>query len=571
MLEQIRIKDLAIIDDLTVEFGKGLNILTGETGAGKSIIIGALNLILGERASTDDIRSGCDNAEVEALFSVDSPNVKKILDTLEIPIENNEIIIRRIINSSSKGKILVNNILVPLSSLKEIGDNLVDIHGQHQHQSLLSQENHIDVLDAFSPDPQLLKGYAELYYEYTDLKQKYNKIIRDDREVEKKKSILEYQINEIVAAKLKEGEDEELQIERERLLHAEKLRSFSSEAYGLLEEEGSGELAILKRLSAVKKNLDDIADIDSSASTSAQEIDGLIYQLQDISTFLDNYSQSVQVNPHRLEEVQQRVDLINSLKKKYGGTIEEILDECKKFKEEYKQLEHQDEEINQLEALLKEKKIILSERAIKLSDNRRKIAEKLEKAIIDQLKQLNMPDVNFKVDITHLKSNEESGIKYKDEYIQFNEKGIDNIEFLISPNIGESLKPLKKIASGGELSRIMLALKTIIAAKDKIPVLVFDEIDVGISGATGDKVGNKLKDLGQYHQIICITHLAQIAAKADLHYAVSKSTVLGRTLTKVTNLDFDQRVSEIARLIEGDPNSQTGRQYARKIIESKAK
>lgn len=570
MLEQIRIQNLAIIDDLTIEFGKGLTILTGETGAGKSIIIGALNLILGERASTDDIRSGYSSAEVEALFSIN--NNKPLLDLLkqsEIPLEGSELILRRIITASGKGKIYGNNILIPLSTLKDIGNYLVDIHGQHQHQSLLSQQTHIDVLDDYAAHTKLMNTFTQLYNSYLHLKQKYNSLLTDDREIERMKSILEFQINEIEMSKLVEGEDVQIAAERERLLNAEKLIQNASYAYNLLYEGNGLEASILKHLSTVHSAISDIEKIDNSIKQTNNDLENAIYQIQEVAKALLQYKESITAEPHRLEEVQQRLDLIKSLKKKYGGTITEILVTCERLKKELGCLQKRDEDIAETDKQLTIVKEQLAAAAKQLSDSRIEFAKKFEQAIISELQQLNMPNVNFKVKIGHSEAKEGEGIFIEEKWLELNEKGIDIIEFLISPNIGEELKPLQKIASGGELSRIMLALKTIMASKDKIPVLVFDEIDVGISGATGDKVGEKLSQLGKSHQVICITHLPQIAAKADFHFAVTKQSEAQRTLTSVKTLSMEERVVEISRLIEGETKSPIGLEYAKKLLEAK--
>ena len=562
MLRELHIKNLAIIDDASANFEKGLNVLTGETGAGKSIIIDALCLALGERASTEVIRSGEKEAVVEAFFDIPpkllNSSSRRFLQDLGINIEDG-IILKRILSAQGKNRAYINDSMVNVQTLSEISKGIIDVHGQYEYQSLLSPDNQLDMLDAYGGLLIERQEFTIIYETQTSLKQQIAELMQKEKERAQRLDILRYQVNEIETADLKIGEEEELSEEVKILSSASLLTELANQAY---ESLYSSDSACLTNLSKILNSLKEISNIDVRAADAVKSAEEAIPLLEETAYFLRDYKDSLNFNPERLEEIQTRLELIKGLKKKYGGNIQGVLDYREKGLRELDELQHSEEKLETLNAELKKLKNILTEKAQYLSKQRKAVAKKIEQQVVSELSSLSMPDTRFSIQIT-----QEAGDDTADGF-KANSKGIDKIEYLISPNIGEELKPLSKIASGGELSRVMLALKGILAKGDKIPVLIFDEIDAGIGGRAAETVGQKLKSLSASHQIICITHLPQIASYADTHLKIEKKIKAKRTTVEVRKIEKDERTVEIARMLSGD-SSEVSIKHAKEMIKSK--
>lgn len=555
MLIQLNIKDFAIIDSLQVSFGKGLNILTGETGAGKSIIVDAVKLILGDRASQDDIRSSKDEAVVEAMFDAASLDIAGILESAGLPNEEN-LIIKRVINRSGKNRIFINSSMANLSALEDIGSRIIDIYGQHDHQSLTKYEEHIDILDSFAGLMALRGDVAKAYREFSSIKSELDNLTTDSQRLLEKQDFLSFQSKEIGEAALKTGEDEELKKEKEKLANAEKLFEAANSGYdSLYASSGS----MLERLAQILNKLKDASKFDEELKPVIENMESAVCQIEDAATSLRDYTQGISFEPQRLEEADNRLDLINKLKKKYGATIEAILKKKEEVDRELDNIIHHDERIAELKEAVEKVKENALKLSKKLSEKRIDSAKLLKKKIEEELSDLNMKKTIFEV---HIEKNKD----INGDFI-LGEKGIDRVEFFISPNIGEEPKPLSKIASGGELSRIMLAIKRI-TATGKIPVLIFDEVDSGIGGGTAEVVGKKLKEVSKNHQVLCITHLPQIAAYADAHYSVTKEVRGGRTVAGIKELKADERISELSRMLGGVKITSKAKEHAIEMLEN---
>ena len=564
MLRELHIKNLAIIDDASANFEKGLNVLTGETGAGKSIIIDALCLALGERASTEVIRSGEKEAVVEAFFDIPpkllNSSSRRFLQDLGINIENG-IILKRILSAQGKNRAYINDSMVNVQTLSEISKGIIDVHGQYEYQSLLSPDNQLDMLDAYGGLLIERQEFTAIYETQTSLKQQIAELMQKEKERAQRLDILGFQVNEIETADLKTGEEKELSEEVKILSSASLLTELANQAY---ESLYSSDSACLTNLSKILDSLKEISNIDIRAADAVKSAEEAIPLLEETAYFLRDYKDSLNFNPERLEEIQTRLELIKGLKKKYGGSIQEVLDYREKGLRELDELQHSEEKLETLNAELKKLKNILTEKAQHLSKQRKAVAKKIEQQVISELSSLSMPDTRFSIQIT-----QEAGDDTADDF-KANSKGIDKVEYLISPNIGEELKPLSKIASGGELSRVMLALKGILAKGDKIPVLIFDEIDAGIGGRAAETVGQKLKSLSASHQIICITHLPQIASYADTHLKIEKKIKAKRTTVEVRKIEKDERTVEIARMLSGD-SSEVSIKHAKEMLKLKGR
>jgi DNA repair protein RecN (Recombination protein N) len=574
MLVSLRIQDLAIIDELDIEFSPGLNILTGETGAGKSIILGALELILGARGSPEDIRSHCDRARVEAVFDIRAvPRVRHWLQSHGIQgDDDDDLLIARELSRLGKGRHFIMGSLAPLASVRELGDLLVDIHGQHQHQSLLAVENHLDALDRFARTDAIQSQVAALWSQWQELGRCLDALSRDEREIERRKDTLAFQVREIEAAQLVAGEDVPLEQERQRLAHAEALVQTASHATDLLSEGETTETTILALLARLEDDLAEIARFDPTMAALADEVRDERFRLEDIAARLSQYRASLDADPRRLEMIDDRLDLIRRMKRKYGAEIEDILALGEENRRELDRLEHRDDELARIQSERIETARALGEACEELSRAREAASRALEEALVGVLADLNMPDARFAVAIERKPAEPDEGAPIGGRCFRVGPTGVDQVEFLISPNPGEDLKPLRKIASGGELSRIMLALKSLLAGNDQIATLVFDEIDVGIGGATAEHVGEKMAELSRSHQIVCITHLPQIAARAEAHFAVEKSIVAGRAVTNVRRLTAGERPVELARMLDGAQVTDLGRRHAAQMIkQAKAK
>lgn len=563
MLQQLEICNIALIDRVSIELGRGLNILTGETGAGKSIIIDSINAILGNRLSRELIRTGREKASVQAVFITENEQVDEFLTALGIECEEDgTLVVSREFSMSGKNICRINGTIVTVSILKDLGELLIDVHGQHDNQSLLRVEAHIELLDSFAGEELYLlkKEYRKLLEAQKTLKVKLKSFSGDRKDRERKIDLLKYQIDEIKKAKLKQGEEDELNRQRIILSNSEKILSALARAYGCITSDDDTVVSALDITGAALAELNTVARIDEKYLELSKRLEDLAYQLEDIAEDIRKERDVVEYNPDLLEAIEERLDLIYRLKKKYGNSIGEILsygaDMEKELEEIYKSEEIVEEILKQLEHLNDE----MYKLTKKIHLLRKNAAVVLESRISRELEELEMKRAQFKVDIKFDDIKDENGER------KFTSGGLDKVEFLISPNAGEPLKPLAKIASGGEMSRIMLAIKTILADIDQAPTLIFDEIDTGISGRAAQKVGEKLAFISTGHQVICITHLAQIACMADHHYLIEKITEEGTTFTNVNKMAEKEIKNEIARILGGTNISGITLKHAEEMI-----
>ena len=553
MLQELRIKNFAIIDELELSFLRGFNVITGETGAGKSIILSAVHLLLGDKATDELIRSSEEEASVEALFDVSGH--KKVMEKIKEkhPKAQNEgeeaFVIRRVLSRSGRGKVFVNANLATLGMLSEIGEELLSIYGQHEHQTLQRVETHMDILDEFGELAEVRDDVRSHFEKLTSLSQEIGRIRNEkDRRI-KERDLMAFQSKEIEASKIQAGEEEAWREERRILVHAEKLMGFAN----LSEEAIYGEEdSALGRIQTILRKGQEMGSIDPSLSPLLKNLESIRIQLEEAALALRDYSRKVEINPARLEEVENRLEEIDRLKKKYGPTAEDILLFKKRIDEALQSFTSDEERLSQLEVELEPLRKEIVALAERLSKERKRTGVELKKSIEKELGSLGMKKTTFEVRI---------------DAVSLSSKGIDRVEFLISPNIGEEVKPLAKIASGGELSRIMLAMKRILARVGGRQVLIFDEVDSGIGGAIAEVVGRKLRDLSQQHQVICVTHLPQIACFADSHHSVRKEVKGGRTVTLVDHLEKESVVDEIARMLGGVKITDKTRAHAREMIE----
>jgi DNA repair protein RecN (Recombination protein N) len=545
MLKELRIKNLAIIDDLKVRFREGLNVLTGETGAGKSIIVDSLGLALGSRAQSDLVRSGEKEAVVQAYFEIQGGH-----EIPDIGIDlSDELIIRRSVSSSGKSRAYINDTMVSLQSLAEVGRSLVDIHGQHEHQSLLSIDKHRDFLDAFGKLQEEREKVESLYREAGTLKREVDDLQKKVKERAHRLDLLKFQIQEIDATSLRIGEKEELVEKKAILSNLSRLKELSETAYILIYgAEGS----CTEKLSSILSKVREISSVDPSISDVMNMLESAQPLIEDAAVSLRGYKDKYDIEPEELTEIEDRLELIRKLEKKYGEGIENIMRYRDEAERELTGLEIADERLEHLEADLKLKEELLFHSASSLSEKRKKTAKRIEGLVKDELKELAFSNADFLIAIS-----QEALSLY----------GLDRVEFLFSANPGEPPKPLAKIASGGELSRVMLALKGILADFDRIPVLIFDEVDAGIGGKTAESVGKKLKALSNKHQVLCTTHLPQIASRGDFHLKTEKGQRDERVYVAVKELSGKERMSEIARMLSGKITD-VSLKHAKELIES---
>ena len=522
MISTLHIKNIGIIDEIMIDFSKGFNILTGETGAGKTLIIGALGIVAGGRFSKEMIRKGENHSFVEV--SIYLPNHPKAVD--------GNIIISREIFENGRNTCKINGRLVTVNELKEFMNNIINIHGQNDNQNLLNKENHIKYLDKFLGKEFLSKKneYTELYNKYVDINRKLKENYGDEKEKQRKLDLLNYQVNEIKNASLKINEDEELEEQRNLIINAEKISKSLNEADMQINENALNSISI-----AIKK-LEKIEDINIKYQKTLSSLKSNYYDLQEIAIDLNHYNSDTSFEEKERDEIENRIDEINDLKRKYGNTIEEILNYKNEVEEEIDKIENLEEKNKELKTELTKVTVELEKRTIELHETRQKYGIELETKINSDLADLEMPNAKFKVNI---------------ENTNFNKDGTDEIEFLITTNKGEDFKPLIKTASGGEMSRIMLAIKTVLSDVDEVPILIFDEIDTGISGKAGNAVGEKLKTISKNHQVIIVTHLASIAAKGDSNYYIYKEVEVDNTKTRIKNLNEQEVIEEIARIASG--------------------
>lgn len=572
MLRLLNIVNFAVIDRLQVEFRPGLNVLSGETGSGKSIIIDALGLLLGERASSDFIRTGEDRALVEGVFDVEG-NLP-LLDSLAesgIDVSEQEILIRRELVANGRGRIFINNQVGNTGLLKTIQPHLIDIHGQGDQQSLLSPDVHLNLFDSFVGASKNRLRVSQAY----DYLQKTAKELEQIRQSESERlqalDMIAFQISEIEQANIVGNEDAELEAERSLLANAEKLAELSGDAYKNIYDD---ERSILSMLAVVQKRLNDLVEVDNRFSPYLEQMDTVKHTLNDMAFYLGEYHGSIQASPQRLSEVEDRLVELNKLKRKYGGSLEAALETCAKLVERREQLLNSDEQSQLLESQLRQAIEEYEKESSALSKLRRKSAEKFDNAVNQELMDVSLGNAQFSAQFDEKRNNPlaqklQSLIGWSNENA-FHRTGREDMEFYFTANPGEEMRPLSGVASGGELSRLMLVLKTITSPSLFPKTLIFDEIDVGIGGRVADAVGMRLKRLAKTNQVLCVTHQLQIARHADAHFMVSKDVVGGRTTTQVVELDERGRIEELARMIGGSEVTASARKHAKELIKSLA-
>jgi DNA repair protein RecN (Recombination protein N) len=568
MLAELTITNFAIIERIDIRFDPGLNVFTGETGAGKSIIIDAVSFLLGGRADTSIVRADTELCTIEGIFYL-SPGEQAAIDPLLEPdsLQNedpNVLILAREIRLSGHNVCRVNGRAVRLSGLEAIGQHLIDIHGQSEHLSLLQERTHLDFLDRYGGLGATRAAYAEQVRALRAVRRELDDLLRNERELNRRADLLRYQIDEIAAAQLQPGEEEELAQERNRLANAERLAELSNEALTLLSEEGDDQSTAIDLLGQAVRTLASLARVDPSTESYHQRVEQIEYELNDVIVSLRDYQGEIEFNPSRLNRVEERIALIRRLQHKYGDRIEEILAFETRAVKELDRIEHSEERIAELraqeQALLRD----IGRQGSALSAQRRMAAARLSAAVEAELAELRMEGAHFEVDLCWREASDGATVESPPEgtgvapgRYDFDEKGLDQVVFLLSANVGEDLKPMVKVASGGETSRLMLALKTALAQADQIPTLIFDEIDQGIGGRVGGVVGHKLWGLSrardeQVRQVFCVTHLPQLASYADSHLRVRKTVTQGRTRTVVDLLDQSERIQELAQMLGGE-------------------
>jgi DNA repair protein RecN (Recombination protein N) len=562
MLQQLTISNFAIIDHLEIQFKPCLNILSGETGAGKSVIINAVNLILGGRALTDLIRTGCDEARVEALFSLhENPSLGSLLSDLGCPFDG-ELLVKRTISHEGRNKVTLNGSMATLQMLSRLGPMLLSISGQHEHQRLLRPENHLYLLDDFGDLVRERLKFNEAFSDHQALKAKRAPLEGHIRFGEEKRELTKFQIGEIQSANIREGEDLLLEEERRRLLHAEEQKEILTGAYEWLYEKDN---AILSALSQCIKRIEKGSEVDRRFLPIVKALDSARIEIEEAALELRALQDRITVEPGRLEEAEERLEVLNHLKRKYGPSLTDVMNFLEDLNALSDDLERKKKELEELDTELEAMAKKMLSMATTLSRRRKEAAKELEKSAKAEMELLGMPGTQFEVRFEPRKEMTPDN-ESPDPAAEFKTDGFDRVEFMLSPNPGEELRPLARIASGGELSRLMLALKTILARNASVETIVFDEIDSGIGGATAEVVGEKLQALAQYHQILCITHLPQIACKGSTHFRVEKRVVDGRTQTLISELDQQGRIREIARLMGGKVISEQAMAHAREIL-----
>ena len=563
MLSALAIKNFAIIEDIRIEFGPGLSVLTGETGAGKSIIIEAVNLLLGSRASADLVRTGRDSAELEASFDIDADShAARVMEEQGMDMEDG-LIIRRVISSSGKSRVYINSRQSTLDLLKRVTLNLAGISSQHAHQGLLKEENHLDILDEFAGTQELRQEVARLYGKIVPLKKEIETLKTRKETAEKEQELLRFQVEEIEEANIRPGEDEELAQKREQLQNSGKIfETVNGAVHEIYDREG----ALLERIASLSDRFRQYSGGDARLEEMGERLDGISFELQDLISDLRNYTDTIDLDPESLEMVDQRLDLISRLKRKYGGSLESLFDQYHTMSGDLKDSLGLGKKIKVLEKELKENETWIRQKAKALSMRRQKEGINLARLAQNELGALEMGRARFEVSFSTVPPGKPADISTQNNE-RITATGMDRVGFLLSPNPGETAKPLAKIASGGELSRIVLALKAVLSKGQSLETLVFDEVDTGIGGATSDKVGLKLRELGNLHQVICITHLAQIARYGIRQYRIFKDVVEGRTATSIVPLAAEQeRVEEIARMIGGADITDATLAHARELL-----
>lgn len=569
MLVSLYIRDYALIDELEVDFSNGLNIITGETGAGKSILVDALKLILGERAQTDSIRSGARKAIVEGVFEVsDVPSVIRLLEEGDFDQVPQLILRREVVDGKSRA--FINDSPATLQQLRALGNELVDLHGQHEHQSLLRPEKHIELIDSFGGLDGLHTAYGEAYRRVADLIRLRDELKRKEGELSQQRELLSFQIEEIDRTRLIAGEEEDLNAERCILENAEKLFISTASLFDVLYEADD---SVQDLLVQVRNELQDLSRIDGAFDELQKEISAAQIAVSETAKALQEYNSRVEFNPDRLNEIRERLIDLDRLKLRYGGTIEAVIAHRQEIGEKHSVAVDFEGTLSRLDTEIREVQVELSDVAIRQSLKRQEVAGRIEAAIVAELSLLGIPDGKF--EIRFEREPETNGWITDDsngecERYTALASGLDRATFFLSTNVGEDVKPLAAVASGGEISRIMLALKSILAKSDRLPLLIFDEIDAGVSGSMARRVGERLHSLGRYHQIIAITHLPQVASMADTHYKIEKTVHDDRTITSIRRLQKEERREEIASLISGDQVTEAARASAQELLDFRA-
>ena len=550
MLRELKIENLAIIDELDIEFEKGFIVLTGETGAGKSIILSGINLLIGEKASVDMIRDGEENLVAQGVFDVDEEQKKK-LEAMGIDTDGDEIIIRRYYNRNGKARAFVNNVRITLADLKEIASTLVDIVGQHSHQMLLNRNNHIKLLDSFlsKEDKDIKEKLSSLLSQHREIKSKIEKIESDKKETLEKKEFYEYQLEEIEKLKLKDGEDEILEAEYKKVFNAEKIREKVYESLEYLKYDDDSALGFI--LESIR-NIEYLGKYDERYLELAKRMENAYYELEDCVGEIEDISKNIEVTESDLDKIAGRMNTLKRIKEKYKRTLSELIEYREDLKEKLSDMNSGDFKTRELQKELDKIKAEYDKLAEKLSESRKEIALKIEDELLNELKFLNMEDAKLKVQMNKID--------------RMTNDGYDEIEFFISTNVGQELKPLNKIASGGEVSRVMLALKVIFSKVDNIPILIFDEIDTGIGGETVRKIALKLKEIGDSTQIISITHSPVIASKASQQFYIEKYVENSKTISRVKKLSANERIKEIGRMLVGEKINDEVLEIANKML-----
>ena len=563
MLTFLLIKDYALIKSLEINFGTGLNIITGETGAGKSIIIDAMNLLLGERASVELIRKGADKSIIEGAFDISgNKKVKSLLlaNNLEL---HQTLTVRRELYQKGNNRCFVNDSMVPLSLLKEFGNILVDLHGQHEHQSLLRSDTHIDYLDEFCNNEKLLEEYFNQYKLLQRKIEELNSLHKNMENIRLRKDFVSFQINEISAVNPQPNEDEQITKELSLLESSEKRLELAAQLADLLYD---AEDSARDKLSKAKLISEELSGIDSALKVIAEELGNALTSVKESANSVRSYSASIEIDPEKLNEMRKRLSDIQLLKKKYGMSLSSLLDLYSKLNDELRRSENFEDDVTARKIEIEQIRKLAGEKAKLLTSARKKGAAKLEKSVLATLSELGIQNSVFKVEITGRKDGGADFIIVGNDNFGYTSKGIDDVEFYLSTNPGEDIKPLAKVASGGEVSRIMLALKTALAMNEKLPLLIFDEIDSGISGRIAQKVGAALKRLASSHQIISISHLPQIAAFREHHFLVEKMEDENRAVSSIRKLNEEDSIVEIAKLMGGDKITRANIRAAKELI-----
>lgn len=549
MLTSLKIENVAIIESAAIEFGCGLNVLTGETGAGKSIVIDSINAILGERTSRDIIRTGAQSAKVYAVFEDVSDRVREFLDDNGIDCEDGVLIINRTLSREGKNICRINGAPVTVSMLREIGSELIDIHGQHDNQSLLSPEKHCGFVDSFADNAALIADYREKYGRLCEIRSRLKKLTTDESSKSQRIEFLTYQIDELEKAEITIGERDELKTRKSLINNSQKVIEGLNAAYEALRADGAG----IDMITDAESEISSASAYMESLAEASEKITDIRYELEDIAETVRDALSEVDFDPSELDEIDERLDILYRLSKKYGETEEEMLEYLEKARGELESIAFSEEKVKELQK--QEAKALAETEAAaqRLTESRRASGEKLSGAICTELEFLDMPNVRFVV---------------KCDDVGLTENGRDSIEFLISANVGEEPKPLAKIASGGELSRIMLAIKNVLAETDGVDTMIFDEIDTGVSGRAAQKIAMKLRSASRGRQVICVTHLAQIAAQGDVHLYISKSVSDGKTYTDIKSLIEEERVAEIARIMGGMEITRLQLESAREMLKN---